>query len=91
MGRYTGPGNKPEILIEPGTGPYRRRQPGGLGQIVRIILGFCVLAAVIAGALLLVASFFTVLAFVVPVLLVGELIFALVNRNRLRTIIIRRR
>lgn len=89
MRQSYGPGDEPVILIEPGRG--RRGSTGAFGQIVRIILGFCVLAAIVTGALLLVASFFTVLAFVVPVLLVGGLIFALIHRKRLQTIIIRRR
>ncbi|MFY8105994.1 MAG: hypothetical protein ACOVKO_03695 [Elstera sp.] len=94
MGRYSGSGNEPEILIDPGRGPghgsYRRQSPGGFGQIVRIVLAFCALAAVIGGALLLVASVFTVLALAVPVILIAGLVYVLINRRKLRTITIRR-
>lgn len=94
MGRYSGSGNEPEILIDPGRGPgqgpYRRQSPGGFGQILRIVLAFCALAAVIGGALLLVASVFTVLALAVPVILIAGLVYVLINRRKLRTITIRR-
>ncbi len=95
MGRYNGSGGEPEILIEPGNGPgsgrYRRQAPGGFGQIVRIVLAFCALAAVIGGVLLLVASVFTVLAFAVPIILIAGLVYVLINRRKLRTMTIRRR
>jgi hypothetical protein len=94
MGRYRGSGNEPEILIEPGKGPrrssYRRQTPGGFGQVVRIVLAVCALAAIMGGALLLVASVFTVLALAVPVILIAGLVYVLINHRKLRSVIIRR-
>ncbi len=94
MGRYSGSGNEPEILIDPGKGPqrgsYRRQTPGGFGQVVRVVLAVCALAAIIGGALLLVASVFTVLALAVPVILIAGLVYVLINRRKLRSVIIRR-
>ncbi len=80
--------HEPELIVDPAPGGFRPESK--LTQILRIVLAACVIAAIFAGAFLLIAGLFTVLAFVVPVLLLAGLVYVLVNRRRGRTVIIRR-
>lgn len=79
---------EPELIIDPGRGPYR--PDSKLKQVLRVVVAIAALAAVIGMGFLLLAGLFTILAFVLPVLLVAAIIFVLVNRRRVRTIIVRR-
>lgn len=79
---------EPELIIDPGRNPYRSESK--VKQILRVIVAIVVLAAVIGMGFLLLAGLFTILAFVLPALLVAVIIFVLVNRRRMRTIIVRR-
>lgn len=79
---------EPELIIDPGREFYRPESK--VKQLLRVVLAIAVLAAVIGTGFLLLAGLFTLLAFVLPAILIVSIIYVLVNRRRLRTIIIRR-
>lgn len=80
--------HEPELIVDPAPGQFRPESK--VTQFLRIVLAVCVIAAVLGGAFLLIAGLFTLLAFVVPVLLLTGFVYVLVNRRRSRTVIIRR-
>lgn len=79
---------EPELIIDPGRESYRPESK--VKKLLRVVLAIAVLAAVIGTGFLLLAGLFTLLAFVLPAILIVSIIYVLVNRRRLRTIIIRR-
>lgn len=79
---------EPELIIDPGRESYRSESK--VKQVLRVVMAIAVLAAIIGAGFLLLAGVFTLLAFVLPALLIAGIIYVLVNRRRVRTIIIRR-